>query len=135
MTSGMADAAGLDGCELDSCPFLLLPPALFAKVLLLLPVDARAVCAAVCKGWHNTLADRALWARLDLKADCCGMACARVTDALLRGAAAKARGGLTALDVTGCKHSDARRPAGSCQSQLGRADAAAPQVLYASRHA
>jgi hypothetical protein len=56
----------------------------------------------VCKGWHNTLADASLWTRLDLSRTTGGVADARVTDALLRGAAAKARGGLTALDLSQC---------------------------------
>jgi hypothetical protein len=91
----MADAAAL-----ERSPFAALPHALFVKVLLLLPVDARAVCAAVCKGWHNTLADASLWMRLDLSRKSGGVADERVTDALLRGAAGKAQDGLTALDVS-----------------------------------
>jgi hypothetical protein len=90
----MADAAAL-----ERSPFALLPHALLVKVLLLLPVDARAVCATVCTSWYCTLADRTLWTRLDLS-PAGGVARERVTDALLRGAAAKARGGLTVLDVS-----------------------------------
>jgi hypothetical protein len=94
----MADTAAL-----ERSPFALLPHGVFVKVLLLLPVDARAACATVCKNWRSTLAERTLWTRLDLSLDGSDVE-AEVTDALLRGAAAKARGGLTALDVSGCLH-------------------------------
>jgi hypothetical protein len=93
----MADTAALD-CS----PFTLLPHALFVKLLLLLPVDARVACGAVCKNWRSTLADRTLWTRLDLSPASGGVAEERVTDAFLRGAAAKALGGLRALDVSAC---------------------------------
>jgi hypothetical protein len=45
--------------------------------------------------------ERSLWTRLDLS-PAGGVAEERVTEALFRGAAAKARGGLTALDVSEC---------------------------------
>jgi hypothetical protein len=78
-----------------------LPRALQCEVFARVPVDARARCAAVCKAWCEVLLERSLWTRLDLS-PAGGVAEERVTDALLRGAAAKARGGLTALNVTGC---------------------------------
>ncbi len=79
-----------------------LPPSLQCEVFARTPVDARAACAAVCKGWHNTLADASLWTRLDLS-PASGVSDERVTDALLRGAAGKAQGVLTALDVSDCE--------------------------------
>ena len=75
-----------------------LPVATLREVLLRLPVDERAHAAAVCRTWRDLLSDRSLWTRLDLS-DAGGVARTRVTDALLRGAAAKAGGGLTALSV------------------------------------
>jgi hypothetical protein len=93
----MADAAAL-----ERSPFAALPHALFVKVLLLLPADARAACATVCKGWQSTLDDATLWTRLDVSPES-GVAPERVTEAVLRGASGKARGGLTALDVSECR--------------------------------
>ena len=75
------------------------------EVLVRLPVDARARAAAVCRLWRDILADRSLWTRLDLS-DVSGVA-RTVTDAVLRGAAAKAGGGLTVLkarDGWGCSY-------------------------------
>jgi tRNA pseudouridine-54 N-methylase len=93
----MADAAAL-----ERSPFAALPHALFVKVLLLLPADARAACATVCKGWQSTLDDATLWTRLDVSPES-GVAPERVTEAVLRGTSGKARGGLTALDVSECR--------------------------------
>jgi hypothetical protein len=72
-----------------------LPPSLALRVFLLLPVDQRARACCVCRGWRAFLADPALWTRLDLSS----FAKERLTDALLRGAAAKARGQLERLDL------------------------------------
>ncbi len=76
-----------------------LPPALAAHIFLLLPADARARCACVFRGWRTAVDDAALWTRLDLSRFS-GLA-VHVTDAVLAGAARKARGTLQALDVTG----------------------------------
>jgi hypothetical protein len=54
----------------------------------------------VCATWRTTLDEVSVWARLDLSPSS-GVA-VRVTDAVLAGAAAKARGQLQALDVTEC---------------------------------
>ncbi len=96
----MAAAAAADERAADA--FACLPPAVLLLVFALLPVDARARAAAVCKAWCNALSAGSMWTRLDLSL-AGGVARERVTDALLRGAAAKARGGLTALDVSGCE--------------------------------
>jgi hypothetical protein len=69
--------------------------AVFAR----LPVDARARCKLVCRGWRNTLTDVSAWMRLDLSPSS-GVA-VRVTDAVLSGASGLARGALTVLDLSG----------------------------------
>jgi hypothetical protein len=63
-------------------------------------VDLRARCACVCRGWRATLSERSLWTRLDVS-HTSGVSIA-VTDELLRGAAARAGGGLQVLDVSRC---------------------------------
>jgi hypothetical protein len=78
-----------------------LPLSLVLHVFSLLPADARARAACVCRGWRVTLDEVSLWTRLDLSA-ASGVR-VRVTDAVLRGATAKARGQLAALDVRGCE--------------------------------
>jgi hypothetical protein len=80
-------------------PFAALPPALALKIFAALPVDTRLRCAEVCKAWCAAVAERSLWTRLDLS-HTSGVK-HRVTPALLRAAAAKARGALAALDVSG----------------------------------
>jgi hypothetical protein len=77
-----------------------LPLALLQSVLARLPVDARARACVVCRAWSAALAERSLWARLDLS-PASGMAVA-VTDELLRAAAARANGQLEALDLSDC---------------------------------
>ena len=74
-----------------------LPPFVALLIFALLPVDARARCATVCRGWRALLADPSLWTRLDLS-DASGITC-RVSDRVLRGAAARAGGALQALDA------------------------------------
>jgi hypothetical protein len=64
------------------------------RVFAALPVDARARCALVARGWHASLKERSLWTRLDMR----GMSC-KNADAALRAAAARAGGALLALDV------------------------------------
>ena len=48
------------------CPFDALPPALLRAIVLRLPVDARARCAALSRAWRAFLADPTLWRVLDL---------------------------------------------------------------------
>jgi hypothetical protein len=79
--------------------FAALPKALLMHFLALLPVDARARCATVCPAWRGAADEPSLWRALDASASS-GVAAAQVTPALLRGAAAKARGTLVSLDVT-----------------------------------
>jgi hypothetical protein len=85
----------------EAASFASLPHALVRNVFAHLPVDARARCAAVCRGWAATLADANLWTRLDLSSSS-GVMCT-VGDAALCGASGLARGGLAALDVSGCE--------------------------------
>jgi hypothetical protein len=74
-----------------------LPHAVVLHIFSLLPADARARAACVCRGWGYVLSELSLWTRLDLLPSS-GVR-VRVTDAVLAGAAAKARGQLAALDV------------------------------------
>jgi hypothetical protein len=98
----MADAAaaGAPAASL-AATFASLPHALALNVFARLPVDARARCAAVCRGWAATLADASLWTRLDLSGSS-GVTVV-VTDAVLRGASGLAHSGLVALDVSDCE--------------------------------
>jgi hypothetical protein len=77
----------------------LLPHAVVLLIFAQLPVDLRARCACVCRGWRATLSERSLWTRLDLSR--MSGVTAALTGALLRGAAARAGGGLQVLDVCG----------------------------------
>jgi hypothetical protein len=86
-----------DAIERETSALSPLPPALVHAILLLLPVDARARCACVCRGWRAAVAERSLWTCLDVSPTS-GVAIA-VTDALLRAAAARAGGELQTLDV------------------------------------
>jgi hypothetical protein len=65
-------------------------------------VDARLCAAGVCRAWHAA-ADATLFASLDLSPHTGGLAHGPASDALLRAAAGRAAGALTALDVRGCE--------------------------------
>jgi hypothetical protein len=83
-----------------------LPLLLVLQIFGLLPVDARARAACVCRGWCHVLSELSLWTRLDMSPSS-GVAL-RMTDAaragaFLAGAARKARGQLQALDVACCE--------------------------------
>jgi hypothetical protein len=81
-----------------------LPATLAGRVFAFLPVDQRARAALVCRGWRTFLEDPALWTRLNLSLRTGGVARERITDALLRGAAGKAREQLQHLALgTHCK--------------------------------
>jgi hypothetical protein len=89
-------------------PWESLPQDVLRCVLDGLLLDARLRFAGVCTGWRAAAADARLWTRLDVGA-ALAAAIARGADvserslgALLRAAAARARGRLTALDVSGC---------------------------------
>jgi hypothetical protein len=96
----MADAG-----DEDPSPPSALAPRMHSVVALLifaqLPVDSRARCACVCRGWRAVLAERSLWTRLDVSRT--SGVTAAVTNALLRGAAARAGGALQTLDVSGSR--------------------------------
>jgi hypothetical protein len=79
-----------------------LPHAVAHRVFLLVPVDQRARCATVCRGWRALLADPSLWTRLDLSAE--SGVTVRVSDRVLRGAAARTGGALQMLDVEHIAH-------------------------------
>jgi hypothetical protein len=96
-----ADMSALEAsAEPARTSFVSLPRALQHAILRRLPVDARARCAAVCRGWRAATSDASLWTRLDLS-PASGVR-VRVTEAVLRGASGLARGALTALDLSGC---------------------------------
>jgi hypothetical protein len=78
-------------------------------VLARLPVDARARACVVCRAWNAALAERSLWARLDLS-PASGVA-VEVTKTVLRAAAARAGGQLEALDLSDCDLDDTYRAA------------------------
>jgi hypothetical protein len=95
----MADAAPPPPDE-PELTLTSLPHAVALHIVSLLPADARACAACVCRGWGVVLSERSLWTRLNLS-PASGVR-VRVTDAVLAGAAAKARGQLAALNVSGC---------------------------------
>ena len=88
----------------DEATFASLPLTLAHRIFLALPVDARGRASCVCRAWRDVLADPSLWTQLDLSRNC-GVALAhRDSEALNRlvsGAAARARGLLYRLDVSG----------------------------------
>ena len=81
--------------------FASLPPAVALQIFALLPADARARAALVCRGWRDAVAEPSVWTRLDLS-PASGVTVA-VTNAVLRGAAARARGRLAALVLNNCE--------------------------------
>jgi hypothetical protein len=82
------------------CHFARLPHIFLLLILALLPVDTRLRCAEVCRSWRAALAERSLWVRLALSPE--NVVTHRLTDALLRAAAARAGGALLSLAVTDC---------------------------------
>jgi hypothetical protein len=78
-----------------------LPPEVLRLILRLLPVDARMCAAGVSPAWRAA-ADATLFASLDLSTHTGGLA-RPASDGLLRAAAARAAGALTALDLRGCE--------------------------------
>ena len=86
--------------EVEPATFESLPQPLALCIFTLLPADARARCTAVRRAWHRTLEDQSAWTRLDLSSES-GVTCGAGAEAMLLGAAAKARGALAFLDVRG----------------------------------
>lgn len=78
--------------------FDALPPTLLRVIFLALPVDARAQAARVCRSWRAFLADPSLWHVLDMSY-ASGLAPLRVTENLVRGAVARAAGGLRIISL------------------------------------
>jgi hypothetical protein len=68
-----------------------LPEPVLRVIMLLLPVDARGRCAAVCRAWRDLLSDYTLWQRLDMTF---ASGLTWISPALVRGAAARAAGQL-----------------------------------------
>jgi hypothetical protein len=89
----------LHGSHARRNPTEALPPALVRDILLRLPADQLARAACVSRAWRAAVADPALWLRLDLSVKS-GVRC-WVDDDCVLAAAARARGGLVALDVSG----------------------------------
>ncbi len=79
------------GSAVASAPFDVLPEEALRVFFLALPVDARARAACVCRSWRTLLLDSSLWQVLDLTR-AGGVAAARVTENLVRGAVARAGG-------------------------------------------
>jgi hypothetical protein len=81
-------------------PLDALPAPVARHVFSLLPVDARMLCACVCRSWRALLADHTLWTRLDTTTTAVAVARAAsysdpnqaVAALLLRAAAARAGG-------------------------------------------
>jgi hypothetical protein len=92
-----AGSAGALPTEAEPTALLALPLVVAHRILLQLPADERARCAAVCRGWRVLLADPSLWTRLDLTVD--GGFFRSLRDGVLRGAAARAGGALQTLDM------------------------------------
>ena len=75
--------------------FGALPLPLFLCILTAVPADSRARAACVSRQWRAAVAERSLWRTLDLTPE--GGFTRVVTDAVLRGAAARAHGELHTL--------------------------------------
>jgi hypothetical protein len=90
----------MEGAAASRTMLCALPLALLQSVLARLPADARTRACVVCRAWNAALAERSLWARLDLSA-ASGVAVA-VTNEVLRAATARAGGQLEALDLSDC---------------------------------
>ena len=84
-----------------SIGFAALPHAVVLHVFSCLPADERARAAVICRAWRAAVAEPSLWTRLDLS-PASGVRMP-VTDAVLRGAAALARGGLKVLILNECE--------------------------------
>ena len=88
------------GLRRSALGFASLPHAVALHVFSFLPADARARATVVCRAWRATVLDPSLWMRLDLS-PASGVP-HPVSDAVLRGAAALARGTLEVLVLDYC---------------------------------
>jgi hypothetical protein len=88
-----------EATEQRACAFPQLPQPVELLIFSLVPVDSRLRCAEVARGWRATVAQPALWSRVDLSAES-GVA-QPVSAALLHALVARAAGALTVLDVSG----------------------------------
>ena len=97
-------ASGAGSTRHGALGFADLPHAVTLHIFSCVPADARARAALVCRAWHVTVSDPQLWTVLDMSrmAYRNGFRWQPVSDAMLRGAAALARGGLTALCLDEC---------------------------------
>ena len=80
--------------------FASLPHAVALHIFACVPADARARAALVCRAWRDAVTEPSAWARLDLLPTS-GVTIA-LTDAVLRGAAARAQGQLSAILLQSC---------------------------------
>jgi hypothetical protein len=86
-------------------PWAELDAPLLHACFALLPVDALATCACVCRAWRAGASAGALWQRVDMSATTGGLR-RPPRLAALRGAMARATGHLQALDLTGNLHNE-----------------------------
>ena len=82
-----------------TCAFPALPLAVELRIFSLVPADQRLRCAEVARGWRATVAQPALWSRVDLS-PASGVELP-VSAGLLHAAVARAAGALAVLDVSG----------------------------------
>ena len=87
------------GSAVVSASFEALPEEALRAIFLALPVDARAQAACVCRFLRAFLADPTLWQVLDLT-PAGGVARARLSEALVHGAVARAAGRLRVLSFS-----------------------------------
>ena len=83
--------------ELRSCAFPQLPLSVELLIFSFLPVDQRLRCAEVSRGWRATVAQPALWRRVDMSHT---SGVTRVTDALLGAVVSRAGSALAVLDLS-----------------------------------
>ena len=96
MSSVHVEAAA-DLISPDAATLASLPLPLAQRIFLALPVDARGRASCVCRAWRDVLAEPALWTRLDMSD--VDVEWQRFA-AMLQGAAGRARGGLSNLDLS-----------------------------------
>lgn len=100
-TPGDAQHSALHDSAPKEVTLSSMPHALAVEIFKLLPADARARAALVCRAWRSLLAKPGAWLRLDLS-PASGVELP-VSDDVLLGAAAKARSGLETLVLDDCR--------------------------------